>query len=448
VAATITRPLGQHFIFKSAIITSDRASGDPRVDNIDISPIIAELKVFESLTKPYLTGELLVVDQSELFRSLRIKGSERITIVLDPGHNNKLEQISRTFLIRGIKLVQNNDTFVVDLIEESGYIASTTVISKSYTGRTVDTISKICKGYLNKDIDVMYKDLDSVRDTTHVVIPYWNTLQSLTWLLDRTTTSTGNPYFLTASIYRPNLILFNVDAALQAQPFNLEQPFVRGDRYNQVTGSADFDGTAATDTAINRHLEKTTDSMHALAKAGALAMNYQLICTESNLVDQITHNAFNLLQEMKEKEVMFNQDIVDPLFQVNDGIAVLQPSENIHQVCSSYTYLPAQSYGEDKTRAEQLAKLNNKIMKNMMIQKTLTVDVPGKNVGAHKAAVGQRIRLEFLTGERVKNKNTAKKDEKLTGNYIMTNIIHRYSNTEYNCTIDCVKLNREEYIDV
>jgi acyl-coenzyme A synthetase/AMP-(fatty) acid ligase len=70
--------------------------------------------------------------------------------------------------------------------------------------------------------------------------------------------------------------------------------------------------------------------------------------------------------------------------------------------------------------------------------------MPGKLYAAYKACVGQRVRMLFASGERLSNDNLMTYDKKLTGDYVLTTIIHTFSQTEYNVTIDGVKMTRDE----
>lgn len=438
-----SNPLGQHFIIKSAVITSDRTTGNDPIDNIEIGSLVAQLKITETASRPYTIGQVLIRDENNLFRALRIMGSERITFEIVAAKGNGVKPIKRTYIIRGINTVATNNTFVLDIMDEAGYIASAKAFAESYTGNLPTIISQISEGQLNRKVKAIYETdvYPYIKDTsTHINIPYMTPWQALTWLTDRTTTERGTPYFLSGSFYHNTSVMWSLESSLSSIPFNPEHAFVRSDRYTQATGQTGIDDTIYAETAIRDYVETHTDSMHALDRAHALAGTYDLVDTNSNLVEPQKYNLHSLVKKMSEDGIIKYQDVVDPSLNINDRFISNESSSYLMQARSSGTYLLGNSYQDE---SESHNRLNNKMIKNVMMQKTITATLPGKLFAAFNVTVGHKVRMHFESGDRVSNKRKLELDPKLSGDYVITGITHNFDDTEYNVVIDAVKFHRD-----
>lgn len=436
--------VGQDILIRSAIITADRELSSKQITDIDVTSILVELKLYETTNRLHIIGEVAFSDQSAMLRAINFKGSERLTITLSPAGVHNIAPITRTFIIRGVKLIKDGSFYVLDLIDEIGYQATTKVFSKSYTGSIPKIINEICTGNLNKGINVLYNDLDNSRATTHVVIPYMNTYQAVNWLLDRQTTTSGSPYFVAPSLYNNDIKIYNLDAALKSQAVNIKNPFIKGQRHKEMVTTVDYEGSEKAYSCILSVIEKQTDSMHNLSLAGALGVNYSITDLNSNEENQFNNTGLNSLLTLKAKDIIQSQDVVDTGFVINGEYQVVTPAAGIHQIFDEKTYVPAQSYAVDADRSVSVNKLNNKTLKNAINQKTITITMPGTLFATYKLVIGNKLALKFENSEALDDSiNNNNYDSKLTGDYIITNIVHKFADTAYNVTADVVKLIRD-----
>lgn len=435
--------VGTDFLIQSVVITTDRDISTNNTQQIDVTTLVAELKLFETYNRLHVFGEIALTDQSGMLRALNPKGSERITITLSPAGVHNVTPITRTFIIRGTKLVQKSSFFVFDLIDEVGYVATTKVFSKSYTGNLINIINDICRGQLNKPITTLYNNVDSTRGETHIVIPYINTYTAINWLMDRCTTSSGSPYYVSPSLYNNTINVFNLDAALLSNPVNENNPFINGKRHQQYVTTTEIEGSEKAYSSIQSYIEKQTDSMHGLSLVGALGSQYSSVNLDTNLPTSFVNTGLNAVYTLKAKGIINSQDVVDNMFEINGENQAVIPHASIHDVYDDKTYIPAQSYAVNKDKSIMAQKLNNKSLKNMVIQKTLSITMPGILFATYKLVVGNKIKLQFETSEALTDSNTKAYDDKLSGNYIITNIAHTFTESQYTVTADVVKLTRD-----
>ena len=86
----------QQYKITKATITADRLGGIDG-NKLDVRTSIAELNIFESLDKPYLTGQVVILDDKALFDKINFQGTERLSIDMASVDNDLTTVMSRTF---------------------------------------------------------------------------------------------------------------------------------------------------------------------------------------------------------------------------------------------------------------------------------------------------------------------------------------------------------------
>ena len=74
---------------------------------IEIRDIVAEVNIYETLDKPYLTGDLVVMDEFGILSAIKFQGTERITLEINPTASgldeNPSPSFRKTFICSQIK---------------------------------------------------------------------------------------------------------------------------------------------------------------------------------------------------------------------------------------------------------------------------------------------------------------------------------------------------------
>ena len=100
----------QQFKIVDAYITADRLGGYG--NKINVNNMIVELVLFENLEKPYVTGNVAILDDAGVFDGISFSGTERISFGIssekdtDPSSGLKF----RTFIMSSIEnLIKASD---------------------------------------------------------------------------------------------------------------------------------------------------------------------------------------------------------------------------------------------------------------------------------------------------------------------------------------------------
>ena len=168
-------------LITSAVISNDRLSETNRVD---IAKVITDITIYEHIGKPYITADILFLDQENILQDIDFQGGEKLTITM-VHRENKHEgfEIEKELLIDYIKKVvktdERNEAIFAHCIEYHTFESSVQNISRAYTGKPSVMISKICDEYLGKMVEV---DGDDAISNMKVVVPNLHPLEACLWL--------------------------------------------------------------------------------------------------------------------------------------------------------------------------------------------------------------------------------------------------------------------------
>jgi hypothetical protein len=208
------------FKYQKATITSDRNEDL----FIDIRPVIFELTFFESLDKPYVTGQIAISDDAGFFDALSFSGNERLNLKLltELSNTGSTEEVvmDRSFILTSIDNIikssgsGNSSIYVLNFMDEHAFVSKTKNVSRAVRDNLSKEILKLCQNEVGKNVDISYAG-QSVQSDFKGVIPYMHPLEAASWLTKKATTQHGMPFFLYASIHDTNLRLGSLDVMLQ-----------------------------------------------------------------------------------------------------------------------------------------------------------------------------------------------------------------------------------------
>jgi len=215
----------QQYKIVEAFITADRFLEK----EIEVSGNIFEIIIYEDLESAWLTGSVIITDDTGIFSKISFKGTEYLTLRISGAEENSESIIDKTFLLYALtKTVKVNDTsstYNFEMIEPHAYVSALKPFSRAYTGSLERTITQILNSELNKTVDLSYlTNSISAQGERKYIVPYLTPLEACEVLVDRTTTQFGSPFFLYSSIHDNNLRLGDLDAMLVQEAFNKKIP--------------------------------------------------------------------------------------------------------------------------------------------------------------------------------------------------------------------------------
>jgi len=437
----VSPTLEQEFKIVEAFISADRL-GD---EEIEIAQRIYELVIYESLEKPYLSGEVAITDDVALFEKIRFKGSESLTVVIAGVEKGLDPAITKTFIMYNMKKVikgtDNTAVFVFDLMEPHAYFNELKTYSRSYTGKIEKIITQILNSELGKTVDQSYLTSEgSAQDIMRYIVPYLTPLEACDVLRDRATTKNGSPFFLYASLYDDSLRLGDLDKIIQQSAYNSKLPMLYSAAATQATGNDDQVRKATTIKAMSEF--NRFDTLTKFEEGGISAF-YTSTDTATGISYRVHTTIQDVLNSMKANAIIDrsnNQSIYDEDQVLDEKPVDFYNPVYFHQVNSSQTYGGISSYHDANTSDKFSLKVRNYMLKDALYANILNVTVSGITMLSAKAGVGDIIRLNFLIGSNSRENEKNPLDKKQSGDYIIYHAKHMFRQTTHNVSIAATRL--------
>ena len=436
--------LDQQYKISEAVITADRLDEL----KVDVSQLIYELTIFESIEKPYLTGNVVLVDNVGLLESISFKGTEYLSIVLSSIKEEEDRLVEKTFIISSmLKSVKSNDaaeTIMLQLVEVHNYFNALVPFSRSYTDNFPNIIQRIVNTQLKLDVDVSYlSDKTKNGSQRRVIVPYMTPIEACHWILERATTSSGAPLFLYSSIHDKNIRLGDLDKMLSQPAFNERLPYLHSKAATQTATEEDEAFRASQILAYN--LTSNQNSLDFIDE-GCVGSFYTNTDTGTGLSYRSHVSTRKIIEDLKESGILSKESeqlLFDDQQKFNDSPVDAYNAVFYHQLSSSDTFGGVKSYHDEDTADNFSLKVKNKTIKSALYRNMMTVVVSGTMFMLVKATVGDVVRLHF-TSSNPENIVNEPIDPEKSGDYLIYATRHTFRETMHNISLDVTRISRDK----
>lgn len=160
--------------------------------DFNITELVSEINIYESIHEHFLSGTMVIIDNSAMYQLLPVLGQEVLTIYF----KYKDHVVNRTFYVSYIKdikqLNENVGAYVIEFVDKKQIDNVNNTFSRSYTGRNTEIIANIHEDFLNEPIEVI-----ATGGSSHqVVYPYTKPYKAMSMLLKHTFAIDNTPMFL------------------------------------------------------------------------------------------------------------------------------------------------------------------------------------------------------------------------------------------------------------
>lgn len=447
------------FKYQKATITSDK--NDELF--IDIRPVIFELTFFESLDKPYVTGQIAVSDDAGLFDSLQFSGTERLNIKMltELSATGSTEEIvmDRSFLLTSIDSITksagsgNSAIYVLNFIDEHAFVSKTKNVSRAVRDNLTKEILKLCQNEVGKNVDLSYAG-ESVQSNFKGVVPYMHPLEAASWLTKKATTKHGMPFFLYASIHDTNLRLGSLDVMLQQNAWNSQVPFIFSPA-NTNAQEEQGDPTLQYFQVQTMKATKLQDTMKQMM-TGSIGSLYTVTDLNNGQTTAQHFNIMKLLERANADGIIdtTRQNIYDDTYRtpfiedISIGGDAIHETDNeiIHNVVSRGVYGLKKSLHDEVSPEMFMKKVENMAYRNAIFKNMLDVTVPGPGFISSGGSVGDKIRINVLNDNN-NSEDPDQLDKLRSGDFLVYNTRHVFRGTRHDVAMTVFKLERGPNID-
>lgn len=420
------------FSFESVLFQSDR-----QFESVELRNSVTDLDIFEHVNKPYLTATIAFQDSFDFISGADVLGAETITIKLKSSRKNTVAITKRFYIDSIVRKARQNDNIqfvVLHLIEDIAYASNLKNISRSYNGKCTDIISKISKGYLNKDVFSTNNDRQSVK----LIIPNLNPLEAMQWIANRASTVNGYPFYLMSPFVGEKLKFLDLGSMLTQNSLNKDIPY----RYYQ--GAAQSPSKDVQRRTILEYQQNDTEDLFTLIQKGLVGAKYSYINTVKNTQSEFHFDVTkDLLQPLVQKgvvpgsqpNVMYSPDYVLEEKSFND-----LDSRVIAQIGGSSAFDNLFSYSESDLLSDYKLNIISRAMHHFLQKAPVQVDLNGIDFidGDVNSGAGNIINLEFLKSDPEEKVDAF--DTKMTGQYLILATQYMFKREACKVRLQCAKL--------
>jgi len=459
---------GPHnFEIETARITADRASGR----KMDIAEAIVEITFFEHLNHPYMTGRMVLVDNVDIYGLADFQGTEKFefSATYSKGNDGPPGTFRKRFVITSIERTQksndNVEVLVFSLTEEHMFRNAIEVISKAYTGKPNEIISKLVQD-ANLGVTVKNKGLVEIQDNMRYLVPYITPLEATKVVKEGATTPEGYPYFLYSTFGDENELHYrSLSTLLEETPIaGKNDPF----RYTiYSTGLADAElrmdkndprnpnGEAKYNTVDIEERSRFIEKYQQINQQNLISLMLQGHVGSTNEFVNINQYNFHTHKHDLEKEYGRLKSKL-PSDQQRDGydqdaFGGIHNKNNryITRVYASHLYSDSLNnlYDTGVTLGSYLSlKSMSEGVRALMEKQAINIELPGYHFWPNGSSengrtIGRKIPLQFLNNDLEGADRDSRRviDQQRSGEYLIYAASHNFSLRKYSVGLTCVK---------
>ena len=440
------------FLLISVLLVSERLT-----ESVELNRIVTDVEVFEHIEKPYLTGRIMLIDDSSFYENADIQGTERIQLTIVSSEEDSVP-IIKTFFVGKVEKIQkvqdNAQTLMIHLVEDIFYLSSLKNVNRHYTGSRSNIIGKIAQNFLNKRVFLTGKD----KSVIEVIVPNLHPLEAMMWLNKKAVNSRGYPFYLYSTFVGDELRMENLGDILQRPALNAGED----DAAFSISSlkAQDTMNVTAQRRIIENHQMNSQENLLDLIRKGLISSKFEYIDTLTEDTRSIDYNSRtslfkNLLndgvlnEKQKNPQIDFAELIEDktidkfrPLTCTYIGGSMAFRDSDTAEGFTPFTYNAwNNSYGEYKTAADYKLNVISSTMDAILKKNPLTINLNGLEFikgDAHRT-IGNNISIAVQSTH---DQADDKVDRKKSGDYLIYSVRHMFKKTvdKYDVVMNCVKI--------
>lgn len=393
--------------------------------------IVIEANIYEDLSKPFLTGDIILQDDQDLYRLADISGTEKVIIdFVTP--DNSSDVITVKFIINEVTdSVKYNDfasVLVLSLVEDIKYFNDIQKFSKAYTGTGEEIIKAIVKDRLNRNVIIESEKL-SAQKTFRYIVPYQNPFSAIKTILRKITTDNGLPFFFYSSIIDDNFYLTDLETIIQQDPFNKDRPFVY-DQGNTI--KSDLESQATNITSYEASI--LDDTLH-LATYGGMGSKYESVNATTGKpfethIDMHEHFEDLIRSELFPKDqnvINIDLDFIADPSGVNTNSIVGYDAKLVSRVISE-PYLDANGFDQEAYPGQETLYTIRDNVIHHLLKNMYTINAHGLlfSISNITTCVGHLLRMNIYRNDMGSQSGSSSKliDEKRSGDFVIISKRH------------------------
>jgi len=426
------------YIIKSIILTNHEGK------TAEISNIVADFKITESIFSPVLSALFRIKDEANFFEEFRLVGQEKIQVILfrKPLESAQAQEIDITFFVteypvygKGTK--QSVAMYTIRGVTKHGFISTFKTISRAVESNTSTEIKNILKNdLLVEKFAINGNAVSSFKG----VIPNMKPLDAAAWLNSKTYDENGFPFFLYETIWdrvllrsysslcsiisNPSFRIFEDHKIFRAKPRSLNAYIEQQDRILSFSSQLNL-------SKIYAAKNGAYSSTHVGFDISKKSLNTKNFNYEKDL------NKDFLLNKTASLSSKFGVPI--------DTTGTTKKYNEMFNSRTIYHPLNSLSYGSGKSNLHDIA-YSYQGKRSGILETLDSYSIELQVYGDFRLNSGRRINIRVpkaidpIVYQEEKNKGNVDilYDDIISGSYLVIGVVHDFS-SEYICTVKAQK---------
>ena len=407
--------------------------------SVDITSVLMEVQMFESLSRPYITGYITLSDSERLIENFDIQGAEEIEIIFKRStEKSSSRSIKQNWIIQSLeKQHQTSEiTNVVTLkvIDKEYFHSSLQNVNKCLQGQPWEIINEILIEYLNRDDLRSSADLKN-SESLKVIVPNMTPLATTQWIRNRSINQNGYPFFFYKSATTNEYFFADLETLIDQPVINENLPLTP----NQSAGSNQSKSSTST---IFQMDQPQSDDLLLLIREGIVGSQntyYDVTQGDFDIVDFNLNN--DLLVELQSLNSRQQRPLLDGRLGFDDKPISNYKSKKVSQISSARSYNDIKSYDEAGDIGDNRKKIKAHAISKLMHKSSMRVLVEGDRWihGDGHYGIGNNIKI--LVRSKKDDPESAKVDKKQSGDYliIQAKYVLNLVDGKVGATLNCAK---------
>lgn len=442
----------------------------PEIKTTDIRNFIIDIDIFESIEKPYLTGNVVMMDDNDLYSQINFTGIQTLKLgfrLPEKEYKTVYKKFYIDKVVKNIRATDREATIMFHIIEDIGFVSEYINVNKVLSGKGSEIITKLVKDYFDRT--VRFVDQDKITESQQpfkLVVPNLTPIETINWVLDRMSADDGSPFYIYSTLSGVEVSRDKTNSGLFLKNWQTMFKQLNRTQYPFTFSSAEVNKSGASIEQqmfiIQSHYDNDVGDITTINDSGFVnskflfhdvntnttyipgydqttvnngsnqSLPYGKRWTANGMMDHVLSDV-NLTNGIRDKyprlgklPFNLNTDPDDANVSANPLIHSRPESRLISQVYSSSTQdINYYAYLEGRSDVEHLTKINSKALKNWINFSPLTFAVPGRLFlnGDKNATVGVKYNLQFVSG----SGDNIIEDKHKSGDYIVFAARHAFS---------------------
>ena len=388
----------------------------------NIRNVITDIEIYEHISKPYVTGSLIMTDTERVLERFDIQGVETFTLKIQRTAYAS-DPIEKVFIIDSVKnaIRGNETTQIVQLhfTEDCGYKSVLHNVNKSYSAEPQIIIATIAEDYFGKKVISSAKQ--NVSNSMKVIVPNLHPLDAMQWIKNRSSTTEGYPFYLYSTFATNKLYFIDLGSMLSQVAINEKFPYM----FSQSNAYVDTPQRLMKIYEYNTTTQERTYNIIREGYVGAQHSFYDIttgtFIRKKFSVHKDVYNKSEKLNPRQNRPVISYDHIIDdkPISEYN--------SRQIFNTYASKNFVDGKAYSEEPDESSHTRKVTSIAMQQLLSKNPMEIVVDGREFisGGQPKSIGNIIKVVFKATDH--GHAGQKIDRKMSGDYLVIGARHVYA---------------------